>query len=261
MTKLQTFIASFRMSMLHFFADPQWIIPNIIAPFIFTVVALMLFRDVSGSVALYAVLGGGMMGMWGNTLYGSGFALQFDRWAGTLEYVLATPSRLVWIIAGRSACNALLGLINALAILAITALGYSARFDIAQPAMFILALLLTLISLSALGILFCSAFVLSRSASVMTNGLEFPIYVVSGSMFPIGLLPFWVHPISLCLGPSWGIDALRYAADATYRGLGFGYWMDLLAVSASAVIYLAIGFRLFISVENKARRDASLMEY
>jgi len=247
--------------MLSFFADPQWIIPNIIAPFMFTAVALIFFRNVSGSVALYAVLGGGMMGMWGNTLYGSGFALSFDRWNGTLEYVLATPSRLVWIIAGRSASNALLGLINALAILAVAVLGFRAELGIADPIMFLLALFLTLTSLSALGIVFCSAFVLSRSAQVLTNGLEMPIYVASGSMFPIGLLPFWSHPLSLSLGPTWGIDAMRYAADAAYRGLGFGYWLDILVVIASTAVYLAVGFWLFIVVENKARRDATLEEY
>jgi ABC-2 type transport system permease protein len=227
----------------------------------FTAVALVFFRNVSGSVALYAVLGGGMMGMWGNTIYGSGFALAFDRWNGTLEYVLATPSRLVWIIAGRSASNAFLGLINAVAILAVAVVGYGAQLGIANPIMFLLALFLTLVSLSALGILFCSAFVLSRSAQVMTNGLEMPIYVASGSMFPIGLLPFWSHPLSLSLGPTWGIDAMRYAADATYKGLGFGYAVDILVLLASTAIYLGIGFWLFIVVENKARRDATLTEY
>jgi len=261
MTKLQTISGSFRMSLLHFFADPQWIIPNIIAPFVFTIVALVLFGNVSTSVALYAVLGGGMMGMWGNTLYGSGFALAFDRWNGTIEYVLATPSRLVWIIAGRSASNAVLGLVNALAIVLVVVIGYGTLFVVANPVLFILALIVTLASLSALGVIFCSAFLLSRSAQVMTNGLEMPIYVATGSMFPIALLPFWSHPISLSLGPTWGIDAMRYASDAAYSGLGFGYWTDLLVVAASTAIYMAIGFWLFVVVEKKVRRDASLTEY
>ncbi len=261
MSRLQTFWGSFRMSMLGFFADPQWIIPSTIAPFMFTAVALVFFRNISGSVALYAILGGGMMGMWGNTLYGSGFALSLDRWNGTLEYVMATPSRLVWIIAGRSASNALLGLLNAFAILVIAVLGYGAQLGIADPVRFLLALVLTLASLSALGLIFCSAFVVTRSAQVMTNGLEMPLYVVSGSMFPIALLPFWTQPISFALGPTWGIDAMRYASDLSYTGMGFGYWLDILVVLATTAVYVAIGFWLFILVENKARRDATLVEY
>jgi ABC-type multidrug transport system permease subunit len=140
-------------------------------------------------------------------------------------------------------------------------LGYGTSLGIANPLMFLLALVLTMASLSALGVVFCSAFLLSRSAQVMTNGLEIPIYVASGSMFPVALLPFWSHPISYSLGPTWGIDAIRYAADAAYVGLGFGYWVDVLVVFASTVVYLAIGFWLFIVVEKKVRRDASLVEY
>jgi len=259
--EMQTLWGSFRMSMLNFFSDPQWIIPNIIAPFIFTAVALIFFRNASGSLALYAVLGGGMMGMWGSTLYGAGFALSFDRWNGTLEYVLATPSRLVWIVAGRSASSAILGLVNALAVLVVAVVGFKAQLGIVDPIAFLLALVLTLASLSALGVLFCSSFLLTRAASVLTNGLEMPIYVASGSMFPIALLPFWSHPLSLSLGPTWGIDAMRYAADATYTGMGFGFWSDMLVLFASTIVYLAIGFWLFIVVEKKARRDASLVEY
>lgn len=247
------------MSQLNFFADPQWIIPNIIAPFVFTAVALIFFRNVSGSLALYAVLGGGMMGMWGNTLYGAGFALSFDRWNGTLEYVLATPSRLVWIVAGRSASSAVLGLVNALAILVIAVFGYKVELGISNPVLFLLALVLTLASLSALGVLFCSSFLLTRSAQVLTNGLEMPIYVASGSMFPIALLPFWSHPFSWALGPTWGIDAMRTAAG--YSAVGSAYWLDILIVLTSTVAYLAIGFWLFILVEKKARRDATLEEY
>lgn len=247
------------MSQLNFFADPQWIIPNIIAPFVFTAVALIFFRNVSGSLALYAVLGGGMMGMWGNTLYGAGFALSFDRWNGTLEYVLATPSRLVWIVAGRSASSAVLGLVNALAILLIAVFGYKVELGISNPVLFLFALVLTLVSLSALGVLFCSSFLLTRSASVMTNGLEMPIYVASGSMFPIALLPFWSHPFSWALGPTWGIDAMRTAAG--YSAVGSAYWTDMLIVLMSTIAYLAIGFWLFILVEAKARRDATLEEY
>jgi len=247
--------------MVSFFADPQWIIPNIIAPFMFTSVALIFFRNVSGSLALYAILGGGMMGMWGNTLYGAGFALAFDRWNGTLEYVLATPSRLLWIVAGRSASAAMLGLVNAIAILLVALFGYNVELGVANPLMFLLALVVTLASLSALGVLFCSSFLLTRSAQVLTNGLEMPIYVASGSMFPIALLPFWSAPISLSLGPTWGIDAIRYAADPSFTGMGFGYWTDLLVVVISTFAYLAIGFWLFIIVERKARRDATLEEY
>jgi ABC-2 type transport system permease protein len=87
--------AAFEQQARHFLADPGWLIPNIIAPFVITLVALLLYKDQDGPVIMYAILGGGMMGMWGNTLYASGFSIQSERWWGTLESTLAVPTPLI----------------------------------------------------------------------------------------------------------------------------------------------------------------------
>jgi ABC-2 type transport system permease protein len=254
---LRVVYSAFRMAMLHWVADPQWVIPNVIAPFVFTVVALTLFKNVTGPFALYAVLGGGMMGMWGNTLYSSGFAIEFEKWQGTLENVLAAPSNLMHVIAGRSVSNALLGLTNMVAILLIAAFGFRVPLDIANPILFAVSLILTLLSVSALGLIFASAFVLSRSAQVFTNGLEFPIYIISGSMFPVMLLgPF--EPVSYILGPKWGIDAIREAA--TYGNVSIDFWKNIGIMLLITVVYVAIATVLFKFVEKKARRDGTLVE-
>jgi ABC-2 type transport system permease protein len=253
-------------------ADPQWVIPNVIAPFVFTFVALTLFKEASGPFGLYAVLGGGMMGMWGNTLYSSGFAIEFEKWQGTLEEVVAAPSNLLHVIAGRSVSNALFGLTNMVAILLIAALVFRVPLGIANPILFGLSMVLTLLSVSALGLIFASAFVLTRSAHVFTNGLEFPIYVVSGSMFPIALLPFWMHPASYILGPTWGIDAIRIAAGQENVSLAFlrdiigqesaflAFWLDVGVMLLITLAYVVIAAFLFKKVETKSRRDGTLVE-
>ncbi len=253
MTRLRALTSSFRHQMLHFFAEPQWLIPNIIAPFVMTLVALMLFRNASGDFILYAILGGGMMGMWGNTLYSSGYSIQFDRWNGTLEAVLATPAPLVWIIAGRSLWNAMIGIINAVFIFIIAVFWFQVPLTLADPPLFFLALFVTLLSLASLGLVFSSAFVLTRNASVLTNGLEFPIYVGTGTMFPIAMLPMWSGPLSLSLAPSWGIDAMRYSAISGYSGLDVGFWGDMVMMAILAVVYVTVAFFLFQAVENRVR--------
>jgi len=255
---LRVVYSAFRIAMLHWIVDPQWVIPNIIAPFVFTVVALTLFKEVSGPFALYAILGGGMMGMWGNTLYSSGFAIEFEKWQGTLEEVLAAPSNLMHVIAGRSVSNALMGLTNMVAILLIASLGFKVPLGVANPILFAVSLVLTLLSVSTLGLIFASAFVLSRSAQVFTNGLEFPIYIISGSMFPIALLPFWIHPASYILGPKWGIDAIREAASSESVSLYF--WENLGVMILITVIYVVTATALFKLVEKKARKDGTLVQ-
>ena len=248
--------SAFRLAMLHWMADPQWVIPNVIAPFVFTFVALTLFKQASGPFGLYAVLGGGMMGMWGNTLYASGFAIDFERWQGTLEEVVAAPSNLLHVITGRSVSNALFGLTNMVAILLIASLVFRVPLGLVNPVLFGLALILTLLSVSALGLVFASSFVLTRSSQVLTNGLEFPIYVVSGSMFPIALLPFWSHPASYILGPTWGIEAIRIASAEA--NVPIAYWTNIGGMLAITLGYVVIAAVLFKLVETKSRRDGSL---
>ena len=269
---LRVVYSAFRMAMLHWAADPQWVIPNIIAPFIFTTVALTIFRDAASEFGLYAVLGGGMMGMWGNTLYSSGHAIEFEKWQGTLEEVMATPSNLIHVITGRSISNALFGLINMFAVLLIATLGFRIPLGITDPLLFTISLVLTLISVSTLGLIFASAFVLSRSAQALTNGLETPLYIISGSMFPITLFAPMFWPAAYVLGPSWGVDAIRLATSQEY--VHYTIWNQLwTGISASNAIildltvmvlitltYAALAIILFKVMEKKARTQGTLVE-
>lgn len=265
---LRVVYSAFRMAMLHWIADPQWVIPNIIAPFIFTTVALTMFKNSTGPFGLYAVLGGGMMGMWGNTLYSSGFAIEFEKWQGTLEEVMSTPSKLLHVITGRSVSNALFGLTNMVAVLAIAEFGFRVQLGIGNPLLFAVSMVLTLLSVSALGLIFASSFVLSRSAQALTNGLEIPLYIISGSMFPIALLPFWTHPAAYILGPTWGVDAIRlatspdYASNSFWKGMNANLAMglDIAVMLAITLAYAVIAIALFKIVEKRARITGSLVE-
>jgi hypothetical protein len=80
-------------------------------------------------------------------------------------------------------------------------------------------------------------------------------------MFPIALLPFWTNPLSLSLGPTWGIDAIRYGALEGYEGFGIGYWADIGIMFMISVAYLAAAFYLFGVVERRAREDANFARH
>src|SRR5919199_1393579 len=72
---------------------------------------------------------------------------------------------------------------------------------VAAPPPFILVLFP--MTLGALGVLIGSSFVLYREANALSNMLEFPVWIVTGAIVPISLLPGWVHLISWPLAPTW----------------------------------------------------------
>ena len=246
-----------------FFADPQWVIPNIIAPFIFTLVAFFLFggKTASSAFLLYLVLGAGLMGMWGTTIYGSGFAIAFDRFNGTMESTLAAPIPLTWIVIGRILFNTLQGLVNAVLILLIGVAWFQVGFGVDNPGLFLFAAVSTFLSLSAFGLIISATAVLSRKGGFITNSMEIPVYVATGTMFPVGVLPWLVLPFSYILAPTWGIEAIRLSAVAGYVGIGTGYWTDLAILWLETLGYLAIAFVMYKKVEAYAKRNGTLEEY
>jgi len=260
-SKVQAVKAAMYLQMKNFLADPQWIIPSIIAPFIFTLVALLLFADVTGPILLYAVLGGGLMGMWGTTVYGSGSSITFDRWNGTMEATLAAPVPLIWIVLGRVAWNTMIGVLNGVAILIIGVIWFRTGISVADPILFVLATITTFISLSSFGLLLSTVYVLSRKGGFIMNSIEIPVYIATGTMFPVVLLPFAVLPIAFILGPTWGIDAIRKAAIAGYVGIGTSFWFDILVMRIATVAYFAVSFYLFVRVERLAKKNGTLEEY
>src|SRR3974390_1407759 len=125
--------ASVRLAFLSFLADPQWVIPSTIAPVVFGFAAYELYKDSGPSLVLTAVLGAAMMSVWGQTLYGSGWATGQDRELGTLEPTLTTPTPYLWVVAGRVIVNAITGLVGGIVVFFVVAAAYDQPLPVQNP--------------------------------------------------------------------------------------------------------------------------------
>ncbi|MDR2866686.1 MAG: ABC transporter permease [Methanomassiliicoccaceae archaeon] len=258
--------AAFRQQGTQFLADPQWIIPSIIAPFMFTVVALYMYSgagELDSPIVLTAVLGGGVLGMWGNMLFSSGFTITYDRYNGTMEPIMLTPTHLIDVIAGRSVWNVFIGMINAVLVFISAQLIFGVGVSVADPLLFFPMLLMTLFSLASIGLMLAALFVLTRASYVITTILEFPIYVFSGALFPITALPEALRPISYIFAPTWGVDALKTAAISGYNTpmASFGIWFDVLMMFLLIAVYIIASYFLFMRIERNIRESGTLARY
>ncbi|MDR1404931.1 MAG: ABC transporter permease [Candidatus Methanoplasma sp.] len=234
--------ASFKQQAIQFAADPQWIIPSIVSPFLFTMVMLYIYQDVTGPIVLQAVLGGGVLGMWANTLFASSFTISYDRMNGTFESMILSPTKVFDVLIGRSIWNAFIGLVNALLVFFIAELIFQTDITLANPIGFFLTLTLTLMSLASFGMLISTAFVFSRMGRFFSSVAEYPIYMVSGALVPVSALPQGLQYVSFALAPSWGVDAIKYTALEGYGGtMGVSLLTDIamLAVLSAAVLVMA----------------------
>jgi ABC-2 type transport system permease protein len=248
-SRLRALGASLRLSVLQFLADPQWLIPSMIAPVIFALVSFELFRNSGPWFVLYAILGAGMMSMWGQTLYGSGWATGQDRELGTLEPTLAAPTPYLYVVLGRVIWNTLSGLFGGAIVYAVVALTYGHPIPLLNPLEFVLMFAFVIVSLSSVGIVFAAAYVYTRYAGFIQNIGEFAFYVGTGAMFPVILLPFWSNPVSLAFPPTWAVDGLRYLSIPGYQGFSWGLWGDIAGALATTAVYLSIAATVFRRVE------------
>ena len=254
--------ASFKQQLIQFTADPQWIIPSIVAPFLFTAVMLMMYPEKSDGIVLQAILGGGVLGMWGNTLFASSFTLSYDRMNGTLDNILMSPTQLFDVIVGRSLWNTFIGLLNMLLVYIFAKLVFSAPITIADPVAFVVILMVTLLSLASIGLLFALAFVLSRRSYILTSILEYPIYVLSGAVVPITMLPEWSQPISMVLAPAWGVEALRASAIPGYETVfGFGMVGNALVCAGLMIVYIALAWFFMRKIVKNVIETGSFTRY
>ncbi len=260
-SRLRSLGASLRLAVLSFLADPQWLIPSMIAPVIFGLVSYMLFQGTSPTLVLYAILGAGMMSMWGQTLYGSGWATGQDRNLGTLEPTLSAPTPYLYVVLGRVIWNTVSGLLGGAIVFAVVGIAYGRPLPLANPLEFVLLFIFVILSLAAVGIVFSAAYVYTRYAGFIQNIGEFAFYVGTGCMFPIVLLPFWSNPVSLLFPPTWALDALRILAIPGYHGLAWGFWGDLIGAVATTVAYLAIAGTVFSRVEKHVLEVGNLSDW
>jgi ABC-type polysaccharide/polyol phosphate export permease len=253
--------ASLRLAVLQFLADPQWLVPSMIAPVIFALVSYELFRGSGPYFLTYAILGAGMMSMWGQTLYGSGWATGQDREFGTLEPTIQAPTPYLYIVLGRVVWNVVSGLIGGL-IVYLVIVGAAGRPPaLIDPIGFAVLFVFTMLTLASVGVVFAAFYVYTRYAGFIQNIGEFAFYIGTGCMFPVVLLPFVATPLALVLPPTWALDALRYLAIPGYHGFGWGMAGDLAGAIVTTGVYLGIAGSVFYRVERHVLEEGNLSDY
>jgi ABC-2 type transport system permease protein len=238
MTTARLIWSGFRMNLKMLGTSSFFLLTSVFQPLIFATVAYYMFRSGGRSgTLLYASLGAGMMGVWSTTLFGSGGMIQWQRWEGTLELGVAAPPPLVAVYLPFTLSNSAVGGYSLAATLIWGRVLFGVPLHLAHPWLFVLAVPVAILSLGLMGLLLASTFVLYRHANALSNLLEYPVWIASGLVFSISVLPAWIRPVSYVLPPYWGMQAIRHAAlgGAVWPALGMASLLGLASLAIAAV--------------------------
>ncbi len=228
----------------------------VIQPMIIALLAMWMLQGKGADAAIFVVVGSGMTGLWSTLLFVGGNSVNDERWEGTLESLIAVPTPLALIIFGKNIANVGQSLISMIVSYLFVALAFNYPLHLNNPVMFFISLVFTIFAFICFGLILSPIFLVSPGVQRFQNAMEFPIYILSGFLFPIMMLPGWTTPLSYLLPTYWAAAALHgtSSGNATLEQILF-YWGMLIVFS---ILYLIGANLLFKRVLVKARSDASL---
>jgi ABC-2 type transport system permease protein len=226
----------------------------VIWPMFFATSIFLMYRSggQSGPALLSAAVGASVMGVWSATSTTASSVLQWERRQGTLELLVVAPRPFALLLIPTTLSMSTIGAYSLIATLAWGRLVFGIDITVADPLGFVVAVLVTVVAIGMLGFLLALMFVRYRSAWAIGSALEMPVWLICGFIVPLGLLPSWIHPLAWALAPTWGMAAVRAAAQ------GGSVWPNLLLCLGVGLAYGLVGAVLSRSLLNSARRHASL---
>ena len=198
----------------------------------------------------FALLAPVLMGMWTFAIGLAGEVLLEERWGGTLEAGVASPSSLLLVVLGRVASVTALGLVPAVEVYLVARVLFGIDVQVPLPGVFVAGMLATMLAMACTSTLVAAWFVMARGGGMFANFLSYPVYILSGVMVPVSYLPDWVEPVSRLVFLTWGAELLRRSLTS---GPVDGVLTSLLAVLGLGVAGLLAGTLLIRVALRRAR--------
>lgn len=256
-TDLRAVFSTLRLQMKFTFSRATFRFVVLVQPAVYATISYMMFRQSNaGSFMAYVALGTGLTTLWSTIVFSSAGDIERERYMGNLELLCIAPVPLRTTVYGKIIGNTLLGLLSMAYSFAFVRVVYGVPMVIPHPGRFAVALCLSVLCLVSLAAMMAGCFTLSRNSRGLMNALEFPVYLLSGIMFPIAVLPVWVHPISYALSMTWIVAGLRASLGVAALPVPFGWNMAVLALFAA--VQFVVAAWLFRRIDWRTRVNATL---
>jgi len=138
-----------------------------------------------------------------------GLSVLWDKEFGFLKEIMVAPVSRVSLVLGRIAGGITTALIQSLLILLISVI---MGFRAGGPESYLFAFLFMLLigfTFIGLGLIFASKMKDIQGFGIVMNFIIFPLFFLSGALYPIGNLPWFVRGLSYIDPLTFGIDGLR----------------------------------------------------
>jgi ABC-2 type transport system permease protein len=166
----------------------------------------------------------------------------YDKESGVMRMLIIAPFAHFWIVIGKMLAAALAAILQALLLLIVLALlGYLGGET--HVGTLVIGLIATSLACAGIGML-VAAFTrtLDNFAAIM-NFVIFPVFFLSGSLYPVNQLPALLRAVALANPYTYGVDLLKHATlgvRPSGMGADFPLAMDLAILAGFTLAALMV---------------------
>jgi ABC-2 type transport system permease protein len=179
-----------------------------------------------------------------------------EQLTGTLELLTMQPIGPSQLGFGTAAFPLLFALARAAAYLALSVLVLDLPTDSVDWGGVVVMLATAAVSFAPIGVLGAAATVVFKRGGAIAGLAVFAMTFVSGSLFPLTVLPDWLEAIGRVMPTRFAFDGMR---AALYEGGGWG--TDAAVLLAFAVVLVPVSVWAFGAALRHARRTGTLAQY
>ncbi|MGE5675504.1 MAG: ABC transporter permease [Mycobacterium leprae] len=192
-----------------------------------------------------------------SSLYTVSDVMVNERANGTLALVTLAARDRFMVFGGRLLVVGMHGLLTSAVALAIGAAVFHADLSQVHWGALFLALMVTVIATSSLGVALGSIGLVLTNLNLVGNIVVGGMMAICGIQFSVTVLPRWLQLVAYALPMTRGASAARLA----FAGGGPGMGALLLGELAVGAVWLVVGYGLFHFLERQARVHGTLDLY
>jgi ABC-2 type transport system permease protein len=272
--RLHAFLRSFKLAAwLGWQIESNWTDPflfaiySVVKPLSGAAILVIMYSIITGGdfespIFPYIYLGNAFYIYVGQILTGISYAVIEDReHYKTLKYIYVAPVHFPTYLLGRAVARFLVASISVLITILVGVLFLNLKINLAEVdwVMFFTALILGVFMLSMMGLILAGAMlVLVHHVWSIGDAVAGSLYLFSGAIFPLSVLPAFLRPIGYIMPITYWLELLRRSlvgevADAFPTLQGFSNLQLLGILSGLTLVFGFVAATAFRWFEQKAR--------